>query len=455
MGVIKELDSTLGTLYAKYSSDGEMIQKSGVVGFHKHYKDKDYFIITDLYGRRITEANHYLNVVLAGSGYKKKEMAFTALKLFYSYVDLFNFYSYRQGFMEKEDLSKFFEFLEGGKHPGNAWIIDFKTSRCANTLNNYVSIYRDFYIKMFKIKDSLIHDKSIVGTYSGGGMMGHANKQVQEKYKESKKVPKSTKAPKYIKYTQYKDIIKLIEKKYTTRDLVLVKLMYDYGLRLGEAISLTLEDIGESSTEPGTYKLVLRRRFSDRPDQAKKGLMSIKSPEDYKKKAYETERYGFCIVVIEEDMMDLLEEYIDETFDEFTLSKYPKKKKNLDTYTKADKISDREDISENYYLFLSRQNYRPLTQAGWNYTCRKIFEEIGIPVDSGSKEKNLSHRFRHGFAMVRAKNGWAEVELAEALRHSSTTSVKKYYNPDEEDTVDLLKRKRDYSKEEGGINFDD
>lgn len=212
MGVIKELDSTLGTLYAKYSSGGEMIQKSGVVGFHKHYKDKDYFIITDLYGRRITEANHYLNVVLAGAGYKKREMAFTALKLFYSYVDLFNFYSYRQGFMEKEDLSKFFEFLEGGKHPGNAWIIDFKTSRCANTLNNYVSIYRDFYIKMFKIKDSLIHDKSIVGTYSGGGMMGHANKQVQEKYKESKKVPKSTKAPKYIKYTQYKDIIELIEK---------------------------------------------------------------------------------------------------------------------------------------------------------------------------------------------------------------------------------------------------
>lgn len=455
MGVIKELDSTLGTVFVKCNSEGEVIQKTGVVGFHKLYKDKYYFIITDITGKRIHEANLYLNQHLADAGFKKREMAFSALKVLYSYISLFNFYRYKEGFKDKSELNKFLAFLEGGKQLGNAWDLDLKTTRSNKTINDYIGVYRNFYKTIFKVKDSLIHDKSIIGKYSGGGMMGHANKVTVEKYTESKKVHKSQKAPKYIKYNQYEKIVKLIEEKYTIRDLVLVKLMYDYGLRLGEAISLTLEDIGEEGSEHGTYKIILRRRLSDRPDQGKKGLMPIKSSEDYKKKAYRTEGIGYREVLIEQDMMDLLEEYIEETFDEFKLGRSPKKKKNLDIYAKADKVSEREDIIDNYYLFLSSQHYTPLTQSGWNSVCRNIFLEVGISVDSESKSNNLSHRFRHGFAMLRAKNGWSEVKIAAALRHTSTASVKKYFNPDEEDMLDLLTRQREYVKEKDEKNHVD
>lgn len=35
----------------------------------------------------------------------------------------------------------------------------------------------------------------------------------------------------------------LIEDKYTLREKIIVKLMYEYGLRIGEVLGLTLEDI--------------------------------------------------------------------------------------------------------------------------------------------------------------------------------------------------------------------
>ena len=66
-------------------------------------------------------------------------------------------------------------------------------------------------------------------------------------------------------------------------------------------------------------------------------------------------------------------------------------------------------------------------------------------MDKNKRETNLSHRFRHGFAMNLVKQGALEFELQKALRHSSPDSCKAYYNPDDDDKVELLMKNKERS----------
>nr|WP_304214047.1 site-specific integrase [Fredinandcohnia onubensis] len=452
MGVIKEMIHPLGTIYARFNDEGEVIQKAGVIGFSKQYKDYYYFILTDINGHRIKEANRFLNVELKDASFKSREMAFSALKAFYSFVYVFKFNNYKQGITQKKDLKMLIRFLEGGFYKGTVWDLDIKTIRSNNTINFYLSVYRNFYETIFGLKNTLINDKFVVSKYSGGGMMGHANKKAVESYKANKGIKEDKSPPKYIKEKEYEAIIQLIENQYSTRDLVIIKLMYKYGLRIGEVLGITLEDIRK--TISGNYIIEIRDRFTDRPDQRGKGVMKIKSRQDYQKKNYKKKGIGYQQVVIDQDMFNLINEYIDESRDEFMLNSSLKKKQNLEKYAKADSVLNREDIQVNYYLFLSHQHYKPLTQGGWNYVCRGVFHKIGIPVDLNVKEENLSHRFRHGFAMKKAKEGYSYEELADSLRHSGIHSVLKYYNPDEDDKAELLQGQRKYMKDKG-VTFDE
>ena len=69
---------------------------------------------------------------------------------------------------------------------------------------------------------------------------------------------------------------------------------------------------------------------------------------------------------------------------------------------------------------------------------RAIFEKVGIQVDEKIRDNNLSHRFRHGFAMFQIQNRHIDaVQLAEMMRHKSVTSVMKYYRPTISDKIKL------------------
>lgn len=231
--------------------------------------------------------------------------------------------------------------------------------------------------------------------------------------------------------------------------MVIVSLMYKYGLRIGEVLGLTFEDI-EPSDAYGFYRLIIRDRLSDKQSQRGKGVMSPSKIDDYNNPAYNTEgnSLGYQVVVIDSEMEEMIQEYIDESRDDILLNKSLKKRENLKIKASADKVSTIQLLNnENQYIFLNYQHYTPLTQSGWNYTLRKIFEEVGIVIDKGSKSTNLSHRFRHGFAMNLVRNKVEIHQLAFKLRHSSLESCKVYYNPDEEDQALLLKQNNERFKE--------
>lgn len=456
MGVIKEVSTSLGTIYDRYDNNGEVIQRAGTIGFSKNKEGFTYFILTDLRGNKIKEANLYLNNELRESKYKKRELAFTALKLLYSFLDLNRITSYKYG-LDEVIVSKLLQFLQGGNYKGFNWNQEFNTTRSNKTVNNYLGVYREYFTIIFNVENSAIHKTQIIGNLRGNGtMLGHSVKERVESYKANNSVKPNVKVPKYIKPLQYELILKEIEENYALRDRVIVELMYRFGLRIGEVLGLTLEDIVEGSGN--TSGLFIRNRLQDKPWQRGKGLHTPNSFLGYRADDYKGEGKGYHFILIDDQMLELLQEYIDESRDEFFLNKYEIKRKNLAEKGRADKLTDLEmegaDVVENQYVFLSHQHYTPLTAAGWNCTLREVFNKVGIKVDNEKKKNSLSHRFRHGFAMVRAHQmNYTHIKLAAALRHKSITTVMKYYNPDEKDKAELLSAQRERANK-GGYSFE-
>ncbi|MFS0673030.1 tyrosine-type recombinase/integrase [Ornithinibacillus sp. 179-J 7C1 HS] len=449
MGVIKDRQTSLGTVYERYDSNNELIQKFGIIGFIKlsTVRRKTYFIITDLKGNLIEDANIYLNEKIGDDKYKKRETAFSALKVFYSFLELVHIDNLQN--LTNGDIRDLRLFLEGGKKEGSVWSVDLRVRRDNQTYNNYLNVYRNFLEKMYGIRDSFLFETIKIGTTIGNGFFAHAHKGTQERYKANKKVFKQQSVPKYIKPYQYERIMDVIEESYGIREKVIIDLMYNYGLRIGEVLGLTFEDIVPSYKE-GYYNLIIRDRVSDKPTQRAKGVITPTSKDEYNDAWYREQgnHLGYQTVLIEDEMAELIQEYIDESRDDILLSKSPIKRENLKNNAKADRVSTTPLVNnENQYIFLNHQHYTPITQAGWGYVLRGIFKEAGIHVDKGSKSTNLSHRFRHAFAMNRVKNGMQILELQKELRHASPKSCEAYYNPDDEDKVELLRKNNERYKE--------
>ncbi|WP_349392906.1 tyrosine-type recombinase/integrase [Clostridium perfringens] len=102
-------------------------------------------------------------------------------------------------------------------------------------------------------------------------------------------------------------------------------------------------------------------------------------------------------------------------------------------------------------MFLNK-NGMPLSVNGWNKFLKSIFNRLNIVVDKGSKKNNLSHRFRHGYAMYLINNENRSIEyVKEKMRHASVQSTMIYYNPTEEEKLKDTKNIEDAIRIKIGI----
>jgi integrase len=420
-----------------------------VAGIKKEYNDFTYMMVIGTNGKVYFETYKFLNYDLGDEGFSKREQALRALKLLYSYLELFNT---EIRFLDVDDKNKIIAFLQGGKGIGRYISYDFKTIRKNDTVNTYLGVYRSFLCYL-GIKDNIFAETN--GTKriysSGNGAFNSKDSAIEvQKYSMNLKEINIKVVPKYIRYPEYLEILKLIEDKCTLRDKIIIKLMYEYGLRIGEVLGLTLEDIqGEDITkEKGKYRLIIRNRFTDKPWQHAKGCSSVKSRDDYNRDGYYEEGDGFQIVKITYETFNLIQEYIDEVTSPFSMSERTYEnhsKKNI-----ADIVS-KTNIDRNAYVFISK-NYTPITGGAWNKIAKKIFQDVGLKIDRVKKTDNLNHRFRHGFAMYKVLHeGFDELKLAHVMRHSSTSSVKKYFNPTEDDLIDFAIKQDELTKR--GLNL--
>ena len=254
-------------------------------------------------------------------------------------------------------------------------------------------------------------------------------------------------APRYITEEEYGKVRKWFEDRGDTAGVLMVDLMYLYGLRRGEALGLTLEDICEA-IKKGEYVffLLLRNRMSDAVWQSCKNMPHPESKIEYRRSSY---RKATQTVVIDENTYEEILRYIDETHAKMQSSQQVYQKSLADIVDK-----DSFEADENHYLFLNRWG-KPLMGDAWNKRLRKCFIDCGIAVDIDSRKTNLSHRFRHGFAMHQVHEQTDILTLQKMMRHRSVNSLSSYYNPTAQEELQLKQEFQNSLKEQFRIKGED
>ncbi|WPC42389.1 site-specific integrase [Clostridium sp. JS66] len=433
MIIIKEQKKQNATYYIKeiYNTKNILIYteviylKSSIIENKKHLS---YFILYDENMKPIREAFRFLNYGLNGKAINSKEKSLYALKLLYMFEKIIN---KSIECFNRTDISNLINFLRGFSPEGQVISFQVKTERNSETISGYFSVYRK-YIKFLNLTESFFLKKSEKELKV---LILENDKDMSvTPYELGSKPPcKNQEIPKYISVEEFKKILEIIRKYYSKREECIIRLMYQCGLRIGEVLGLTADDvvitkIGDDYVAVG----YLRNRVTDKKDQMAKTCMKVTNKKQYRLKEYKEN--GFQKIIIPMDLYDLINDYIDETH----VYAREHKRNNYYKYTIADRVSESEEYEDdNYYIFLNSLG-KPLRSHLWNYTLRKIFEKSHISVDTNVRKNNLNHKFRHGYAMYNVNYLKVKIlELKEKMRHKSLLSVSCYYQPTFSDKIKL------------------
>lgn len=436
MFIVKEEKESLGTYYSVYLNEVR-VRKVFIQRIKQSYDEKEYVFLLNSQGIVISDVFKYINFSYSLNTINSKEVAGNALKILFSFSEIIN---KKIKDFSKSDVQNLSEFILGISVSGNSIMFELKTSRSNNTHNIYFDVIRK-YIEYAGIKNNNFFEKVIVSLDKVGiGFLAHTKDTTVNKYKINKSsytIHKNI-VPKYIKNDEYIRITKMLDKEntvYSLRDKIIINLMYTRGLRLGETLGVTLEDIKINKDNSGGGTLYLRNRLSDKKYQMAKTCYKPRSREDYSTRIYNTKDYGYQLVVLPPALMEDIYRYIELSRDIDNVSF--KITENIYTQAIADNV---EKENKNFYLFLNK-NGTPLSSAGWNKRLKNLFSELDIEMDIDVRKNNLSHRFRHGFAMFLINNEKKSIEYVQKqMRHRSINSTLIYYNPEEQDILrDSLK----------------
>jgi len=109
--------------------------------------------------------------------------------------------------------------------------------------------------------------------------------------------------------------------KYGLREEVIIRLMFENGMRLGEVLGLTLEDLPSPYSLTGeTSSIIMRNRVTDRLYQRAKSLYQPKTKDDYDTDKYKTEGFAWENIPTTTPLLNKIHEYIDEVLSEVEMS---------------------------------------------------------------------------------------------------------------------------------------
>lgn len=424
MREIKEKTGYFGNAY-EILLDDVLVGEVKIVRVSKKYENFHYVFLFDSEGKVIQKVYDFLNDECKGETLSGREQAANALKLLYSFSEIIGRDVQK---FNKTDINNLSNFFQGINIEGNIERYIFKTSRSITTHNIYFDIIRK-YLRYSNINNDIFFRKKVVRKQHGGyGMMAHTRTVITEKYETNKARDGSFTncIPKYISLEEYHKIINYIknsDSQFKLRNILIIDLMYRRGLRLGEVLGITLEDITPHPNNPKAGLLYLRNRVSDKKYQRAKTCTNVLSTEGFKLDGGKKDK---CQKIdLPQELMKQIKEYINESRENVFLS--DRRIENLMNFAKADNVTDNR--GENFYLFLNK-NGMPLSSSGWNKILKNIFVNVGIRIDKNKKRNNLSHRFRHGYAMFLIEvMGKEKSEVQSELRHRSIDSTGKYINP--------------------------
>lgn len=386
--------------------------------------DKDGNIRSDVY--------NYLNTTKAYEKWSTRRQIATSLNLLYVFCDL-NVYDVKN--LSTAEVKQLMNFLRGiavrAEEGGQ------RTLRTAKTVNGYYGFIKAYiYDNEWRTK-AFGHRVTVRKETTIGDITIEMKVSKDVNTLRTDPFERLT-TPKHLKPEQVKELIVEIRKAGDITTYILVRLQVGHGLRCGEALGITIEDIKKKKLANGEYKyyIILRNRCSDADFQHCKGLYHPMSVEEYDTDDYRDSKKW--LIEISEEFYHILTEYYKATrgtmFD-------AKKRAHIEKETRADSVETTHDkpSRKNYYLFVN-SNGRLLSAQTYNNHLKKYFNLVGIPVDHGKKQTNCSHRLRHTFAMLLTTYGTQHAsreQLMLMMRHASVFSSEPYFTPTEEEIFDM------------------
>ena len=149
---IKEVNNCFfkGTKYEKYR-EGILIDTINVLRINKIIEGFEYIILIASNGKVIKKAYQYLNVVLGNEHTSKRNQAASALKAFFSFLEIVHIRDCEK--IGKKEYVQLKLFLEGGYFKGMLEEYFLESRRCSRTFNIYMGVYRDFFKTYYKKND--------------------------------------------------------------------------------------------------------------------------------------------------------------------------------------------------------------------------------------------------------------------------------------------------------------
>lgn len=335
-----------------------------------------------------------------------------SIQLLYSFCELFD---KKINELKEEDITMF-EYFMLGKSDTNSLETKLYLSnqRTQTTVAKHIANCRIF-VKAQRWKNAELFTASQV------------TKRATKHYK--KELPKFITDAEFEQMIDFLDDTEIFSEERKLELECIMRLMFECGLRVGEVLGLTIEDIIEPLEKTkNAFIAIIRNRLSDNKRQKAKTCMNITSKNDYQNPDYlYTKGYGYQTVAGNRELYEDIMDYVNIT--EKRINRSIRKRKKC--YCYADNIT--KQYKKNRYLFLNERNLSCLSYDALRNDIREIFEGCNIPLDSNSKSSNLCHRFRHGFIMqlLYVKNMPLELAIKYS-RHTTVEGLEPYNNPTDE-----------------------
>lgn len=375
------------------------------------------FVFYDSEHRILYAPSVFLETEMRWDSDNTRLQAVSALKLLMSFSAIIG--TYPQDF-DVADARAFLQFARGTLGDGFDYSFELQSKRSEATVAAYLTVARRYVAFLGADKSPFFLRKARRRPLEG--------KPDERDYVIAARTVDSGEAPFYVSTEEYERILATIEADWGIEEECIVRLMYEHGLRVGEVLGLTAEDMKMKVCEGApSYSVTLRNRASDGTDQRAKTLMKISTPEQYGTAEYRKRNVGFQEVFITETLYHNIIEYLEDSQQLFA-------GQSSFSNCRADSV---EDTDENRYVFANAKGRR-LTASLWGRRLRAIFAASGVHVDEGVRKTNLNHRLRHGYAMFLIRDaGLSSLEVKVLMRHRSLRSTEVYSRPTEKDVHDL------------------
>jgi len=278
-----------------------------------------------------------------------------------------------------DELAGFIRWLQSG-HRGKIVISPGVPTRSARTINVYLSTVYAFYDYLSRHEEySLRLSDKLTRTMAGSSrrfkdFLYHINKTKQFEARVIKlKEPRA-----HIKTIKKSDVETLLSVCYTARDRFLVQLLWESGLRIGEALALWLEDV-----EPDAHRIHVRDRG-------------------------ELENLSEIKTVCSPRTIDISAELVNLFFDYI-----------------AEAHTDEVDTNHIFIKLSGRYKGNPLDYVDVVALVRRLQERSGIHF--------TAHTLRHSSFSELRRLGWPVEQLQARAGHAFVQSTYIYLHSDDED----------------------